>query len=243
MKIKEIFIKTKDKVLNMIFPNDIKCIFCDKDLPDNSFICKNCKSEDIFNDGTRCKICDTRIKEGNIICDNCKSLKKSFEKCFCPLNYDGKVRKAIIKFKSDGAIYLAKPFAKLIYDRLLKEDINFDIIIPVPSHKKTIKARGYNPAKVIADELSILTGKPIKDILLKNVITKNQKKLTFAQRQTNLENSMILTDLDIIKGKNILLVDDIITTGATLNACANLLYKSNKIYACGIARTNFYKYK
>lgn len=238
MSFKDFFRKTKDKVLDVVFPNNIKCILCDRDIPDHEIpICEFCEKENIFNNGNRCKICDTPIMEGNIVCDNCAGKKHHFEKCFAPFIYDDKVRKAILKFKDDYAKYMAKPFVKYIYERLLRENIEFDIIVPVPSHKKTIKKRGYNPAKVLADELSILTGKPVCDVLVKNVLTKNQKALNFKDRQTNLKDTIILADKEIIKGKNILLVDDVITTCATMEVCSELMQKANKIYGCAISRT------
>ena len=237
MKFKEFILKVKDKVLDMIFPSDIKCIFCGKDIPDeNIHYCEVCGNEKIFNDGNKCIKCDTKIKKGNIICDNCKDYTRPFEKAICPLNYIGNVRKTIIQFKSDNAKYLTKPLTKFIYDKILQEKIEFDIIVPVPSHKQTIKKRGYNPACLLAYELSSLTSKPVEEVLVKNVLTPKQKDLTFLERQTNLENSMCLTDKNLIKGKTILIIDDIITTCATVNACANLLYGANKIYACAIAR-------
>ena len=138
MKIKDKLIIIKNKILDILFPNDIKCIFCDNEISSGD-ICDECYKSPIFNEGNRCQICDSPIKEGNIICDHCKRNKRSYQKCVCPLNYDGKVRKSILKFKSDGAKYLAKPFAKLIAEKLAVDEIEFDIIVPVPSHKKTVK--------------------------------------------------------------------------------------------------------
>lgn len=237
MTFKDTLVKIKNKILDTIYPNDIKCILCGKDLPSSdTYFCDKCLNEHIFNNENRCKICDTKIKEGNIICDNCKNNKRYFSKCFCPLNYENKVRQALIKFKSDNARYLAKPFAKLIYNRLKEEQINFDIIVPVPSHPKTIKKRGYNPALLLAKELSILFNKPIEELLIKNVLTKNQKLLSYKDRQNNLTNSIILTDKKASKNKTILLVDDIITTGATLNVCAQLFTNAKEVFACAVAR-------
>lgn len=237
MTFKEKCEKLKNSILEALFPSNFSCILCDNEMPDDSFICEDCRKQKIFNVGNKCCFCDTFVKEGNIICDNCKENKRLFEKCFCPFIYDGNVRKAILKFKSDGAKYLAKPFAKFIYERIKQENIDIDFIVPVPSHIKTVKKRGYNPAFVIAEELSKLLGKPVENILEKNVLSSSQKTLTFVERQTNLENCMILKDKNIVKNKNILIVDDVITTCATVNACASLLHKANKIYATAVART------
>lgn len=241
MNFKEKLLKFNEKLLDLIYPDKIKCILCGKDKPNDDFICEKCLNDKIINCSNRCVKCDTSIKEGNIICDNCKSIKKEFEKCVCPLIYKDNVKNAVLKFKDDNAKYLAKPFAKLIFDRLIDENIDFDIIVPVPSHKKTVSKRGYNPALLLANEISVLSNKPVEEVLIKNVLSQNQKELTFSQRQTNLENCMKLTGKEIIKNKNILIVDDIITTCATINACASLLVKTNKIYGCAVARTQLYE--
>ena len=237
MKFKEGMIKFKDAILDALFPNDIKCIFCGRDIPSGT-ICEKCNQEEIYNNKNRCEFCDTPIKEGNFVCDHCKTKKQNrhFEKLTCPFIYDGYVRQALLKFKSDGAKYLAKAFALHMAQRLEVEQVEFDIIVPVPSFKSTTKKRGYNPAFVLAEELSKLTGKPLEDVLYKNIKTKNQKFLDYSQRQENLENSMILLNKSVIKDKNILIVDDIITTGATIEACAKLLIKAKNIYGCAFAR-------
>jgi len=237
MTIKNFFIKTKDKILDTTFPDNITCLFCGRDVVEGD-ICPNCSKSEILNNGNRCVFCDSKIKEGNIVCDHCKTKQPKFQSCHCPFVYNEKTRSSILKLKSDSAKYLAKYFAKHIYDRLTTNKVEFDMIIPVPSHKKTIKKRGYNPAKVLADELSILSGKPVEDILVKTAITKNQKFLNFEQRQSNLENSIYALNHSIIKGKSILIIDDIITTGSTINACASLLSKAKEIHACAIARRN-----
>ena len=235
MKFKETLSKLKNNILDIVFPDGITCILCGRDIPQGD-ICDKCQKKDIFNNANRCQVCDTPIKEGNIICDHCKSNKRAFKSVSTPLLYEGEVRSALLKFKSDSAKYLAAPFAKLIFERVQKDNIDFDVIVPVPSHIKTIRKRGYNPARVLAEELALLSGKPVCDILVKTVLTKNQKFLDFKERQTNLENSITLTDSAQIKGKKVLLVDDIITTAATINACAILMHKATAIHACALAR-------
>ena len=238
-----IFKKIKDIFLDALYPKKIKCIFCENELKSDEPICEECLKSDYFNNGNRCTKCDLQIKEGNMICDHCKSYFPNFEKAFCPFVYKGNVRTSILKFKSDGAKYLAKPFAKFMFDKLKENNINFDIIVPVPSHKDTIKKRGYNPAKLLADEIAILSGKPVCEAIIKNVKTKNQKFLNFKDRQENLIDSMTLVDKNSIKDKVILLVDDVLTTGATLNYCSELLSKAKTIFVTTIARNELKKDK
>lgn len=231
-----IFQRIYKTFLDALYPDKIKCIFCKNDLKNDYPICDECKNKDYFNKGNRCQICDLRIKERNKICDHCKSNMPKFIKAVSPFVYANDVRKSIIKFKSDNAKYLAPPFAKFMYERIKECNINFDIIIPIPSHKDSIKKRGYNQAKVLADEISKLCHKPVMEILIKNVKTKPQKTLNFKQRQENLRDSITLIDRKAVKDKNILLVDDILTTRATVNYCSELLSMAKGVYVCTIAR-------
>ena len=244
MKIKQALKNIWNKILDIIFPEDFKCILCGKELSADGYFCDDCLNQKynmIFNLGNRCEICDTQILPENKICDNCKERKSHhnlyFQKCFCPLNYNHRVKKAMLQLKEDNGKYLALPFAKLIVQRLQEENLKFDIIVPVPSHPKVVRRRGYNPVLLLANEIGKLTGKPVIVALTKNVITKFQKNLSYEERQSNLRDSMTLTDKSLIKGKTVLLVDDIITTCATINTCASLLVGAKKIYACAVART------
>lgn len=232
--------KVLNKFLDIIFPENTKCIFCKDEIANFSEkpYCEKCEATS-FNTGNKCIKCDTHIKEGNIICDHCKSKPRKFEKCLCPLNYSGGVRSSIISFKDSNAKYLAKSYAKIIFKYLKDKNLDFDYITFVPSHAKTIKRRGYNPSEILAKELSVLYNKPCIKTLLKTSPTQQQKNLTFEERTQNLKDSMIVTNSKLIKGKNLLLVDDVITTCATINYCSRLLSTyANKIFATAIARNH-----
>ncbi len=233
VKLKEI----ANKMLDVIFPVDIKCLLCGKELKNNDIFCSDCLDSDIFNEGTRCIYCDAMIKEGNLVCNFCREKHHIFEKCFCPLNYNGSVRKAILSFKEDNARYLAKPFAKLIFQRLKQENLQIDFIVPVPSHISSIKKRGYNPAYLLAEEVSKITNIPLYEALIKNAKTPNQKFLDYEERYLNIQYTMKVVGNNV-KGKSILIIDDVITTCATVDACATLLSNAKHIYACAVARTN-----
>lgn len=242
MKFKEFLLKTKNLALNALFPVGIKCIFCERDIPDfeNKPYCEECERHEIFNTGNRCMFCDMQIPEGNRLCDFCSQNRRAFERAFCPLVYRDEVRHALLKFKNDNARYLAKPFAKLIFDRLKEEDVKIDLVIPVPSQKKTLKERGYNQSELLAEELAKLLNCDCADIVTKTKVTADQKTLKYAKRLTNLEGSFELTDKKIVKNKTVLIVDDIMTTGSTLNEIAKLLKeKASHVYVAAVARDNF----
>lgn len=231
--LKEIY----NNFLDKLFPVEIRCLLCGKDIAEGSFFCEECSEEDIFNEGNRCLKCDVMLEEKDKICDDCKNNTRYFERCFCPLNYNQKVRGAVVKFKDKHAKFYAKPFAKIIYNRLKEEKLEFDFIVPVPAHINTIKRRGYDPVKLLADELSLLTKLPVKQAIIKNVDTSTQKFLTYETRQENIRDSITRDRSIDITDKRILLLDDVVTTCATINSCAMLLGKAKVVYACALART------
>ena len=233
-----------EKALNIFFPKKLKCMFCGRDIDyKNKPYCDFCEKEKFFNNSkSRCKICDMPIVGEVEYCDNCKQNHKSFDKAFCPFIYEGNVRKSLLKFKSQNAKYLAEPMAKIMAEKLIDENLEFDIIIPIPMTEKSLKKRGYNQALLLAEEISKILNKPLcTDVLFKTRDTKHQKELGFNDRQKNLAGAFGLENIKKIKGKNILLVDDILTTCATVDSCSSLLKKySNNVYVCCFAR-NIYK--
>ncbi len=131
-----------------------------------------------------------------------------------------------------------------IISNTLKEAIipprSIDIIIPVPLHEEKLKKRGFNQSLLIADSISKLTSIPIsKNNLVKNKKTPPQIGLSKHQRIKNLKGSFAVTSLPEICEKSILLVDDIMTTGATLDTCASELKKVGvkEVYGLTLART------
>lgn len=238
-----------DKVLNIFFPKKLKCIFCGRDINafDKTPICPDCQKEEIFNNGKhRCKCCDQPIYTESDFCDGCKKDQKYFDKATAPFIYETKVKNLVLKFKNDNAKYLSEPMGKLIAERLKNENmLDFDIIIPVPLSEKSLKKRGYNQAKLLADEIGKILCKPVKDdIVLKVKDTKHQKELGFTDRHQNLKDAFALTNSKDIKGKSVLIVDDVLTTCATTSTIAKLLLKlTNKIYVATFARNLLTKTK
>lgn len=232
------------RVLSManqtMFPEGIKCIFCGKDINhfDEKPFCNECQNELLFNDGKRCKVCDMPINGESEVCDFCKTNHKHFYKARAMFEYDGKVRSCLLNFKSNNQKYLAKPIAFLMYNSLPDDMKNFDIILPVPLSNKSLKQRGFNQSGLLANEIAKISGKPTyENVLLKTKETEHQKELTFKDRQQNLSGAFKIENRKLIKGKNVLLVDDVMTTGATANACSEILKKfSNKVYVLTFAR-------
>ena len=193
--------------LNLCYPN--VCGVCEKIC--NEYICNKC----------RVKIKQYKKSDVNEYINN-----KNFNMYAYIFIYDGIIRKKIIKYKFLNSPYLYKFFSNIILDDLKLVDYikNFDIIIPVPIHKKRKKKRGYNQSELIAKEIS----KKLKiqlqlNVLYKNVNNSPQSTLNQEQRKYNTKDVYILKNKELIKNKNILIFDDIYTTGNTVNECSKII--------------------
>lgn len=114
---------------------------------------------------------------------------------------------------------------KLVWQNTMLPHIPFDIIVPIPLHWKRFAHRGYNQSELIAQELSVLSGKPVCLALTRTKATVFQSLLTGEERKENVKNAFELTEQarELIQGKRVLVVDDLMTSGATLQAAAKEL--------------------
>ncbi|MGQ9818357.1 MAG: ComF family protein [Candidatus Kapaibacteriales bacterium] len=131
------------------------------------------------------------------------------------------------KFKNFG-IFLGQELAKIIRTFLQNCFINFDAIVPVPIHKAKQRERGFNQSEIIGYEISKCTGLPLKNIIYRNRYTATQTKLNAEDRKKNVQNAfnLVCAAKDVCN-KNFLLIDDVLTTGATLVSCGKLLKENN----------------
>ena len=136
--------------------------------------------------------------------------------------YEEKIRNLILQYKFNDKAYLYKTFCEFIVANKKVFDFikKYDIIISVPIHKKRMKTRGYNQSELIAKELAKRTKLIfLKDILVKKINNKAQSTLNKKEREENVKNVYKLLNSGKIKNKDVLIFDDIYTTGATMNSC------------------------
>lgn len=234
------------KLFSFLFPEGIKCIFCEDDLADKTgyCICSRCNKVLPYQNKNICDICGDEVVSAKDICINCKAKLPAYKKVVSVFWYEGQVLGLIHKFKYGGAKYLAKPMAKIMADKLKEENLSFDVVLPVPISDKKLKTRGFNQAQLLAKCVSENVKIKMDDSILKRVKdTQTQVSLTRTERQENLKDAFAVNNKNLIKDKNILLIDDILTTGSTAEECSNILLKNKakNVYVLTFARTKLKK--
>ena len=233
-----------EKIIDNLFPKGYKCVFCGEELDHNTLysICDDCMEHLPFNNGHVCLRCDMPLENMGNYCVHCKNNKLYFKKNTSLFLYKAPINKIIRQLKYDNKRYFAETFSNMIAGKVASMDVNFDIVIPVPLYFKRQKKRGYNQSELLCSALkSKLNMNVDTSILIKIKNTRTQANLSRAQRMENLEGAFSVPDGKDVKGKTILLVDDVFTTGATINECAKTLVKAGAkaVYSVTLAHANF----
>ena len=228
--------KLKESLLTFFFPR--RCAVCDCVVAENAQICPDCAKKVHLLSGDICMICGKKVKDGSVYCYDCKHKKHEFVRNFAVFVYSD-IRESVYRFKYSGRAEYAGYYAKEAYKLHGKQldALRADAIIPVPLHPSKQRKRGYNQAEEFAKELSVIMGIPVRTDLIKRCKrTKPLKTLNISERQNNLKKAFLFTQNDV-KLSTIILVDDIYTTGATLDAVAKECHKAgiDRIYAITVA--------
>lgn len=224
---------------NTIFLRDIKCIVCGAELETESkyCICKSCFSKLPFINGKVCKSCGEPIKSLAQYCLHCKNhIGRGFDKARAVFFYEGEIAKLIKDIKFFGKQYIAEYLSIFLLNKYIEEGFDCDLVIPAPISKKSEKARGFNQSLLLCSAFKSIGLSVYADCLEKAIETQNQVGLNFKDRQTNLCGAFKVKNKNVIKGKNVLVVDDIYTTGATVGEIAETLKKSgaNKVFVLSL---------
>ena len=202
------------------FPENFTCELCGREIFDGGRLCYRCAEKVTFNDGKTCPVCGRRTATAEL-CIECKAFAPKYKKAVSSIVYADGGAQLIYKFK-DGNSYLKDYFAELLAAKCATFGV--DGICFVPMTKGDERKRGYNQAELLARSLSVRLGIPVLEgALVKTKRSQAQKTLTFEERKENLRGCF-KADKSVVKGKKILLVDDVLTSGATADAvCAELL--------------------
>lgn len=222
------------KVVDLVYPH--RCPVCDKIII-YGYVHDECINSLTFIGDKRCKVCGKYLEYG-IICKDCEKYYHAYDRGFSVFVYDEKMKKSIARFKYSDRQEYADMYALEMAGVISKVNISFDIVIPIPIHKKRFANRGYNQSALIAEKLCKYLKINFSDkILYRGYNTPPLKELTRDKRIEVMKNSIKISDSIKVKGLDILLIDDIYTTGTTIDTCAKVLKENgaNKVYFITVA--------
>ena len=215
----------KDIFLDLLYPK--RCPFCQRVQPyQGSQVCEPCFKKLKKVEAPYCMKCGKTLEgEEEEYCKDCTAIQKSYERGYPVFFYEEPLKSALYDFKYKNQREYAVFFAECMdshYGAEIRRQAP-EGIVPVPVHPRKRKARGYNQAQLLAEELSKRIGVPVyADYLVRIVDTNPQKELNDKARLGNLKNAFQMNQ-NAIKLNKVLLVDDIYTSGATFEACTKVL--------------------
>lgn len=229
----------KESILGVFYPR--RCPICGEIVSTKGeYVCFACKDKPLLLVEPRCKKCSKAIEDEEIeLCHDCKKNHHNYEFGLALWLYDATMKKSIADFKYKGRREYGDFYTREIIKNLGTKimEINPDFLVPIPLHKSKERKRGFNQAEVIAQGIS----KELKIPILRNLIERNkntlpQKQLNDVERLKNLERAFSISNKAYINLEKpiekVLLIDDIYTTGSTIEACTKILlqFGVHKVY-------------
>lgn len=190
-------------VLSLIYSTSNSCILCEEDVQDDKLLCKNCRKQMIISNN------NVKIKGQDYIFD-----------CYSALYYSRSARKLILRLKYKNDFRAAIPIVEHMINTINIYNIKFDVVTYVPSSKEALKKRGYNQSEYLAKLIGEAVKSDVVNVLEKIKKTEDQIGLDKNQRWENLNGSFKCKNVKKVAGKRVLIVDDVLTTGATAFHCA-----------------------
>ena len=213
-----------EKIIQLFFPR--RCPVCDDVVPmKEHLVCAECRKRIKYIREPKCRKCGKELRQvEKIFCVDCAKAKHIFDYGIALYDYQS-MKESVYRFKYKGRNEYARFYAQEIWERYETEirNMDADALIPVPLHKSKRKQRGYNQAELIALELSRLSGIPCDTQIVQRIRkTVPQKELNIVERQNNLKKAFNIPS-DVVKLNKTIVIDDIYTTGSTIDAVSGEL--------------------
>ena len=210
--------KLKGRALDLLFPQ--WCVGCGKG---GEFICSACRRSLPRIMPPLCPRCGKPQPSG-ILCSGCVGWQAEIDGIRSPFRFDGVMRQAIHQLKYRNLRALAQPLTGLLQDYLVTNPVPGEVMVPVPLHQKRLRERGYNQSSLLAKELGKLINSPVVDdcLIRQRQAPPQARAATVEERRNNAADAFSCRDRRL-QGKQVLLIDDVSTSGATLDACATVL--------------------
>ncbi len=215
-----------EALLTILFPHH--CFLCGEVILPRQRLCEDCVRTAPYILPPLCEHCGRHTGDCT-----CRGHRRSYKRCVSPFYHKGVVKSGIQSLKNDNYRVVTDGFASEMAEMVRREygGITFDCITAVPMHRKDFRLRGFDQTAHLAQALSTVMGVPYKPTLTKLQHTEPQKELSAVRRQGNLLGVFDVTAH--VAGQTILLVDDVTTTGSTLEECAKMLkiFGAEEVYA------------
>jgi ComF family protein len=225
----------KTAFLDLLLP--LRCLGCGRE---GDLICPSCRQSLPMIRLPLCQRCGATSSEGNL-CHSCINYPLTIDGIRSVFLFQSTVRQAILHLKYRHLKAVAAPLSQLLAEYIGSHPLKGEVIIPVPLHPKRLRERGYNQASLLAKELSILVGLPVVEgalIRVHDAVPQARTKSAI-ERRRNVEGAFACQQR--FEGRQILLIDDVCTTGATLDACATALKAAgaSSVWGLTVAREMF----
>jgi len=215
------------EIMDLVFPR--VCPACEEKLRSNEeFICIKCNNQIKKIEGEICKRCGKNFDEDKF-CLACKNNNYQFDTARAVSYFESVIAVLVKKFKYNSRTELADFFANMISEYILSNNLykGIEHIVPVPLHNSRLRDRGYNQSLLIAEKVANKCNlKLLKNNLIKIKNTKSQTALSFKERLANVKDAYWIYNPHELENLNVILIDDVFTTGATTSECARTLKHS-----------------
>lgn len=223
---------------SLLFP--AHCAACGGRVGDRQDFCASCAEQIEWIREPRCETCSQPFfgkLAAAFVCPNCRGEPFHFEFGVATARSAGPIRDMIHRLKYGGEMWLARMLGAILAEgfrdaRLVR--MEFDAIVPVPLHPKRLRERGFNQSELLARELSRRCGIPVRALIRRRRYTTTQTELGRRERMRNLREALVLRKGVDVQDGTFLLVDDVLTTGSTLDACAAALVEAGASRVCAL---------
>jgi ComF family protein len=202
---------------DLMFPP--KCIGCQRL---GIRLCLACRADLPWMPDGVCQRCAGR-RGARGVCQGCRRLSRALTNIRAAFVYEGAARTAVLTLKFKSGRYLAPLMGDFLRTTLAARPLEADVVVPVPLAPARMRQRGFNQATLLAEQIAPLVDAPVVANALEREGRPAQQTLGAAERLINLRGSFTCRRPDEIEGRRVLLIDDVVTTGATLSACADTL--------------------
>ncbi|HEX9897458.1 MAG TPA: ComF family protein [Dehalococcoidales bacterium] len=222
--------KLRGAALNLLLPQF--CVGCGKE---GAFLCDSCLQSLPRLEPPVCPRCGRPQSNGEL-CRNCQDWQADIDGIRAPFCFDGAIRSAVHQLKYRNLRAIAPALAQLMSEYLASNHLDGDVLIPVPLHDKRLRERGYNQSALLAKELGTLMNLPVDETsLVRDKFVLPQARTTSVEERRANVIGVFACRGDGVRGKKVLLIDDVATSGSTMNACASVLKSAGAIAVWGLA--------